>query len=395
MTGAAASSAGGKAAIPLVEGTFLRAHETRLVKVTMRALSAERYCAECHHEDLSGGEGPALVGQGPQLVERPRDVAVLRGDPVPRSPASLVEIDDDLAALQRRAGELKDELRFLLRAGDTDFVYFLEFRGRGAFLRAAPIDVSRIVRTALFERMQATVLTSATLAVDGSFAYVRGRLGIGDADELRVASEFDYRTQAILYLPKRMPPPRAANFAEAAAREVLQILTRTRGRAFVLFTSYAVLRTVQQFVEMSLPYPVLVQGSAPRSILIERFRRTPHAVLLATASFWQGVDVAGDALSCVIVDKLPFASPSDPVTAARIEAIAAAGGDAFADYQVPLAILALQQGLGRLIRHRADRGVLAVLDPRLRTMGYGRRFLDSLPPAPVTTDIGKVERFFL
>ena len=319
-------------------------------------------------------------------------LALARGAP---EPGAAVEIDDDLAALQRRAGELKDELRFLLRAGDTDFVYFLEFRGRGAFLRAAPIDVSRIVRTALFERMQATVLTSATLAVDGSFAYVRGRLGIGDADELRVASEFDYRTQAILYLPKRMPPPRAANFAEAAAREVLQILTRTRGRAFVLFTSYAVLRTVQQFVEMSLPYPVLVQGSAPRSILIERFRRTPHAVLLATASFWQGVDVAGDALSCVIVDKLPFASPSDPVTAARIEAIAAAGGDAFADYQVPLAILALQQGLGRLIRHRADRGVLAVLDPRLRTMGYGRRFLDSLPPAPVTTDIGKVERFFL
>jgi ATP-dependent DNA helicase DinG len=191
-----------------------------------------------------------------------------------------------------------------------------------------------------------------------------------------------------------MPPPRAPAFAEAVARETLEILRRTEGRAFVLFTSYAVLRTVQRFVEMALAYPILVQGTAPRSTLIERFRVTPHAVLLATSSFWQGVDVAGEALSCVIIDKLPFASPSDPVTAARIEAINARGGDAFADYQVPLAVLALQQGLGRLIRHRADRGILAVLDPRLRTMGYGRRFLESLPPAPVTTDIAEIERFF-
>ena len=146
---------------------------------------------------------------------------------------------------------------------------------------------------------------------------------------------------------------------------------------------------------MALPYPVLVQGTAPRTELIERFRTTPNAVLLATSSFWQGVDVVGDALSCVIIDKLPFASPNDPVTAARIEAINAAGGDAFADYQVPLAILALQQGLGRLIRHRTDRGVLAVLDPRLRTMGYGRRFLASLPPAPVTYDLDAVQAFFV
>src|SRR3954463_15805826 len=187
-----------------------------------------------------------------------------------------------------------------------------------------------------------------------------------------------------------MPPPKAPNFTEAAARETIQILQRSRGRAFVLFTSYAVLRTVQQFVEMALSYPILVQGSAPRSVLIEEFRSTPNAVLLATSSFWQGVDVVGEALSCVIIDKLPFASPGDPVTAARIEAINAAGGDAFSNYQVPLAILALQQGLGRLIRHRTDRGVLALLDPRLRTMGYGRRFLASLPPAPITTELDAV-----
>src|SRR5581483_7215794 len=182
-------------------------------------------------------------------------------------------------------------------------------------------------------------------------------------------------------------------FSASAAREVIELLKRSRGRAFVLFTSYAMLRAVQQFVEMSLPYPILVQGTAPRSILIEQFRATPNAVLLATSSFWQGVDVVGDALSCVIIDKLPFTSPGDPVTAARIEAIKARGGDAFAEYQVPLAILSLRQGLGRLIRHRTDRGVLAILDPRLRTKGYGRRFLASLPPAPVVHELDALSAF--
>jgi ATP-dependent DNA helicase DinG len=233
------------------------------------------------------------------------------------------------------------------------------------------------------------------MAVEGSFEYVRGRLGIRQARELRVSSEFDYTSQALLYLPRRVPSPKAPAFIQAAAREVIEIVKRSRGRAFVLFTSYGVLRAVQPLVELALPYPILVQGTAPRTQLIERFRTTPNAVLLATSSFWQGVDVVGEALSCVVVDKLPFASPGDPVTAARIEAINARGGDAFADYQVPLAILTLQQGLGRLIRHRTDRGVLAVLDPRLRTMGYGRRFLASLPPAPVTDDLDAVERFFV
>jgi ATP-dependent DNA helicase DinG len=308
---------------------------------------------------------------------------------------SAADWTEAASAVQHRAGELRTHLRRLMRVDDADFVYYLEVRGRGIFLRASPIDVSRIVQEALFDRMRSTVLTSATLAVDGSFAYVRGRLGIREAEEVRVASEFDHATQALLYLPRRMPPPKTPAFAEAVARETIALLTHSRGRAFVLFTSYAVLRTVQKFVEMALPYPILVQGTAPRSTLIEQFRATPHAVLLATSSFWQGVDVVGEALSCVIIDKLPFASPGDPVTSARIESITAAGGDAFADYQVPLAILSLQQGLGRLIRHRTDRGVLAVLDPRIRTMGYGRRFLESLPPAPVTHDLDAVGRFFM
>jgi ATP-dependent DNA helicase DinG len=342
-----------------------------------------RYTADAlaeHYED-----GDALCG----ALEELEKALVLVKTP------DETDLSEALAAVHRRAGELARELRFLLRAADSDFVYFIEIRGRALVLRASPIDVSRIVREALFDRMRAAVLTSATLAVDGSFAYVKGRLGLREAEELRVPSEFDYARQALLYLPRRVPSPRAPSFAEAAAREVIEIVRRSRGRAFVLFTSYSVLRTVQQVVEMALPYPVLVQGTLPRTALIDRFRTTPHAVLLATSSFWQGVDVAGEALSCVIVDKLPFASPSDPVIAARIDAITARGGDAFADYQVPLAILALQQGLGRLIRHRSDRGVLAVLDPRIRTMGYGRRFLASLPPAPVTHELSAVERFFV
>ena len=176
--------------------------------------------------------------------------------------------------------------------------------------------------------------------------------------------------------------------------QVRAILERSRGRAFVLFTSYAMMHAVYEAIMGSLDYPLLLQGTAPRSTLLKQFRGTPHAVLLATSAFWQGVDVVGEQLSCVVIDKLPFASPGDPITAARIDAINADGGDAFNDYQVPLAILALLQGLGRLIRHRNDRGVLAVLDPRLRTMGYGRRFLESFPPSPITQDVGEIERFF-
>ena len=324
-----------------------------------------------------------------------------RQDPGRQDPGSVRlqpdrdgEIATDVLALARRAGTVRDELRFLLRGGDEEYVYFVEFRGRGTFLRASPINVSTIVRAQLLDRMRTTVLTSATLTVDGAFDYVRARLGVGKAAEVRLPSEFDFRRQAILYLPPRMPDPRSENFAVAAGREVIEVLRRTRGRAFVLFTSYATMRAVQAMAEMALNYPIFAQGAAPRSQLLNQFRRTPHSVLFATSSFWQGVDVVGEALSCVIVDKLPFAPPGDPITAARIDAIRARGGDPFSEYQVPLAILALQQGLGRLIRHRRDRGVLAVLDPRLRTSGYGRRFVASLPPAPIVHDLSSIEAFF-
>jgi ATP-dependent DNA helicase DinG len=321
------------------------------------------------------------------LIKPPADPDRKPGEPVPQDPLGL----------SRRAGELRDNFRFIMKASDPEYVYFLESRGRGLFLRAAPIDVSTIVREVLFDRMTATVLTSATLTVEGSFDYIRGRLGLnrpGSTRFVRLPSEFDYATQTVLYLPRTMPDPRSPDFTGAAAREAIGILERSEGRAFVLFTSYAAMRAVHTIAEMELRYPILVQGSAPKSVLLQQFRTTPNAVLFATSSFWQGVDVMGDALSCVIIDKLPFVSPADPITAARIEAIANSGGQPFDDYQVPLAILTLLQGLGRLIRHRDDRGVLAILDPRLQTMGYGKRFLASLPPATVTRDLNDIGRFF-
>jgi len=295
--------------------------------------------------------------------------------------------------LSRRAREMREGLLFVLSASDPAFVYFVEIRGRGVFLRATPIDVSSIVREHLLDRRRATVLTSATLAVGGQFDYIRQRLGIEDAEEIQLPSEFDYARQSILFLPPGMPDPRSREFPERAAVVIREILERTAGRAFLLFTSHAALRHVLRRLDGTVSFPLLVQGDAPRSVLLREFRRTPHAVLLATSSFWQGVDVTGEALSCVVIDKLPFAVPADPIVQARIETITARGGDPFGEYQVPLAILTLLQGIGRLLRHRTDRGVLSILDPRLRTMPYGRRFLASLPPSPVTQDVDDIARF--
>jgi ATP-dependent DNA helicase DinG len=298
-----------------------------------------------------------------------------------------------LLGLAGRALALAVELAFLMRADADDHVYFVETRGRGVFLRAMPIDVSSRLKEVLFDEVRAAVLTSATLAVDGGFTYVKDRLGIEPTAELLLASPFRYQEQALLYVPKDMPEPQSPQFVGRAAEEVVRLLELSRGRAFVLFTSYANMNAVASLLAGRVDYPLLIQGEAPKAQLLDTFRATPHAVLLATTSFWQGVDVAGEQLSCVIVDKLPFASPGDPVVSARIERLRGRGQNAFGEYQVPVAVLMLKQGLGRLIRSATDRGILAVLDSRLLSKSYGRRFLESLPPTRLVHDLDEVTRF--
>ena len=254
--------------------------------------------------------------------------------------------------------------------------------------------MSDILRTTLFEHLESAVLTSATLAVAGGFEYIRNRIGIEHARELVVQSHFDYESQALLYVPPDLPDPREAQFVERASQRVKQLLEITRGRAFCLFTSYALMHQLYERLLGELAFPLLLQGDAPKNALLEEFRLTPNAVLFATSSFWQGVDVQGEQLSCVIIDKLPFAVPNDPVVAARIRAIDEEGGNAFFQYQVPSAALSLKQGFGRLIRSLHDRGLLCLLDNRILRKQYGRVFLDSLPKYGRTTDIKVVEQFF-
>jgi ATP-dependent DNA helicase DinG len=318
---------------------------------------------------------------------------------------------DEAHNFARRAGELQVQLSFILESEDRNTVFWIERRGESAsprrksgdaagrssrfvFLQATPIDVSQILRQALFESFETVVLASATLAVNGGYEYVKRRLGVDRARELVVPSHFDYAGQALLYISPELPDPRLPEFTGRAAETIRRILQITRGRAFCLFTSYGQMHAVYDRLEGELPFPLLLQGQAPRSALLEEFRSTPHCVLFATSSFWQGVDVQGEQLSCVIIDRLPFAVPSDPVVAARVRAIQEEGGSAFYEYQVPGAVIALKQGFGRLVRSLNDRGALVLLDNRILKKPYGRMFFNSLPPYRRTGDLSEVERFF-
>ncbi|HEV2578870.1 MAG TPA: helicase C-terminal domain-containing protein [Acidobacteriaceae bacterium] len=340
---------------------------------------------------------------------------------------------EEAAGLRKRAADIRAHLKFLLEATDPNTVFWIERRAASnlrntarnsrepatnpgapfmttasssswvgslnTHLQATPIDVSQLLAETLFANYSSVILTSATLTVADSehkpsFEHLKKRLGIPFPKELIVPSHFDYAKQALLYLPQYLPPPRHPDFLPHAAEKIRRVLEITRGRAFCLFTSYSQMRELHDRLLCELPYPLLLQGTAPRHVLIQQFRETPNAVLFGTSSFWQGIDVQGEQLSCVIVDKLPFAVPSDPIMKARTDAITAAGGNAFNDLQIPQAVIALKQGFGRLIRSLTDRGVLMLLDSRIRTTRYGATFLGSLPPYRRTDDITDVERFF-
>jgi ATP-dependent DNA helicase DinG len=328
----------------------------------------------------------------------------------------LPQKPDQVFQFARRARQLDFQLGFVMENEDPNTVFWIERRGfRGAagaparrrsseekqvsgrsnvFLQATPIDVGPILRQCLWSKLETAALTSATLAVAGGFDYIRQRLGLDHARESIVPSHFDYESQAILYVPPDLPDPRTPQFAAQAADLVRRLLAITRGRAFVLFTSHAQMNEIYERLLGQLEFHMLKQGDAPKSALLEEFRITPNAVLFGTSSFWQGVDVQGEQLSCVIIDRLPFAVPSDPVVAARVKAIDAAGGNAFYEYQVPSAVITLKQGFGRLIRSLHDRGLLVLLDNRILKKSYGRVFVESLPPYHKTTDLKKVEEFF-
>ena len=355
-------------------------------------LDAVRHRSESFFKTVAQGRGHRLkAGWMPPRVAEQAAAMLDRFEGLRTALLAIPERSDALTAQAGRAQGLARDLAFVLGAEDDGHVCFVETRGRGVFLRATPIDVSARLKELLFDQVRAAVLTSATLAVDGGFAYLKSRLGLEETEEVLLASPFDYEEQAILYVPRRMPEPSSPSFVDRAAEEIVRILEVSRGRAFVLFTSYANMNAVAERIASRVPYPLLMQGEAPKPVLLETFRRTPGAVLLATSSFWQGVDVAGEQLSCVIIDKLPFASPADPVVQARIERIRNQGGNPFQEYQVPVAILMLKQGLGRLIRAASDRGILAVLDSRLVERPYGRRFLESLPSARLVHDLAQVE----
>ncbi|HSR70393.1 MAG TPA: ATP-dependent DNA helicase [Acidobacteriota bacterium] len=306
---------------------------------------------------------------------------------------ALPQQPDEGAALLRRIDQMMEALSTIFEERSSEFVYWFERRGRGIYIGCTPIRIASLLQQHLFQKVDSAVLTSATLAVDHSFDFIRSRLGVPDPAELQVPSEFDYPSQAMLYVPQAFPEPRSPRYAERLAEEAERILRATGGAAFLLFTSFQQMNRLHGLLADELPFPCFKQGEAPKTLLLERFKQTSGAVLFATTSFWQGVDVRGDALRAVLIDKLPFQVPSEPVVAARLNYLKEEGLDPFNSYSVPQAVITLKQGLGRLIRSRLDRGILAVFDSRLRTRRYGRTFLESLPKCPLTDNIADLENF--
>jgi ATP-dependent DNA helicase DinG len=351
---------------------------------------------------LPAGEGRFAFDNRREFLEENGDEFLATQQSLQRLASELENLPskpEEIFNFIRRAQELQTQLGFLMESEDKNTVFWIERRRGGreksnVFLQATPIDVAPILKACMFDNLECAILTSATLAVGGGFEYMRRRLGLEHSRESVLPSHFDYENQALFYVPPDLPDPRTPQFATKAADRIRQLLEITRGRAFVLFTSYAQMHEIYERLLGELDFPLLLQGDAPKTALLEEFRLTPNAVLFGTSSFWQGVDVQGEQLSCVIIDRLPFAVPSDPVVAARVRAIDAEGGNAFFQYQVPAAVITLKQGFGRLIRSLHDRGVLVLLDNRILKKAYGRVFVESLPNYRRTKELQQVEEFF-
>ncbi|HET7044348.1 MAG TPA: ATP-dependent DNA helicase [Gaiellaceae bacterium] len=325
-----------------------------------------------------------------RLREPPLELALVLVDALASLHVALQGQGEELDALAGRALRLAQDVEGCLDSDGGNIVVWAE----PDTLAWAPVDVSADLRRLLWSDGPTAILVSATLQTAGGFRFPRRRLGLDEARELAVGSPYDFGEQALLYVPRSMPDPRAPDVLERVAEEVLELCELSRGRALVLTSSYRALDGIAAGVRGRLPYEVLVQGDAPRERLLERFRDDTDSVLIATSTFWQGVDVPGEALSLLVIDKLPFGAPGDPLVEARCERIEANGGDWFREYSLPTAVLQLRQGFGRLIRGHGDRGVVAILDPRLRTRGYGRTFLEALPRCPLVEDRASVAAFF-
>jgi ATP-dependent DNA helicase DinG len=320
-------------------------------------------------------------------------------DSLGRLGESLVSLGDDAAVTQlaARAGELTASLSRIAAPDELEGARAVEVTARGITLSLMPFDISGRFRALVESRRGAWIFTSATLSLVEEFGHFTGRLGIAECETLRIDSPFDHERQSILYLPGGMPDPRSPGYVAAVIDTALPLIEAEGGGAFVLFTSHRALAQGAALVRArwdgAAPQRLFVQGEAPRERLLQEFRDDGNGVLLGTASFWEGVDVKGEALRLVVIEKLPFASPDDPLVRARIEHLNATGANAFRDYQLPEAALALKQGAGRLIRSEDDYGAVVICDPRMLARSYGRVFLAALPPMTVTQDADEVRRF--